>query len=74
MTSGSLYSGVLVVDKPRHRMNTMPEWFTAEPEENYIVEDLNTGAFQTSTGTQLHDGLPVMLEAGVETLRLIRPE
>jgi hypothetical protein len=85
MTFASPYTGVLVVDEPRHRlemgftrdwprMNTMPEWFTAEPAQNYVVEDLITGATQSFTGTQLHEGLPVTLEAGVETLLLIRPE
>jgi hypothetical protein len=85
MTSGSPYTGILVVDKPRHRlemgftrdwprMNTMPEWFTAEPSGNYVVENLNTGATQNFTGTQLHEGLPVTLEAEVETLLLIRPQ
>jgi hypothetical protein len=84
MTSGSPYTGILVVDKPRHRlemgftrdwprMNTMPEWFTAEPGENYIVKDLNSGATTTRTGAELHAGLPVTLEAGVEKLLLIRP-
>ena len=83
MTSASGWSCSLEVDKPRHRllmgftrdwprMNTMPEWFTAEPDEDYVVEDLNTGATTTYTGAQLHSGLPVTLDPGVESLLLIR--
>jgi hypothetical protein len=55
------WSGTLEVDKPRHRllmgftrdwprMNTMPEWFVAEPDEDYVVEDLTTGTTTTYTG------------------------
>jgi hypothetical protein len=54
-------------------MNTMPEWFTAEPEVKYTVEDPTTGTETTHTGAQLHAGLPVTLKPGVEKRLLIRP-
>jgi len=83
MESASGWTGALEVDKPRYqlnmgftrdwpRMNTMPEWFVAEPGEDYVVEDLSTGATTTHTGAQLHAGLPLTLAPGVETLLLIR--
>ena len=73
------WRGTLVFDIPRHRlflgfqrdwprMNTLPEWFTVEPEAQYIVEGL-PGAPQQMTGSQLRDGLPLELESGGE-LRL----
>jgi hypothetical protein len=83
MESAAGWSGILEVDKPRHRlelgfakdwarMNTMPEWFTAAPDGDYLVEDLNTGATSALTGAELHAGLPVTLAPGVECLLLIR--
>jgi hypothetical protein len=85
MTSASAsgWTGVVQVDKPRYRlemgfskdwprMNTMPEWFTAEPDLDYVVEDINTGTTTSYTGTQLHAGLPVTLDPGIEKLLLIR--
>jgi hypothetical protein len=83
MKADKAWSGKLVIDKPRHRlemgfakdwprMNTMPEWFTAEPDVDYIVEDLTTGTKTTHTGAQLHTGLPLTLDPGVEKRLLIR--
>ena len=74
------YAGVLEFDLPRHRvymgfsqdwprMNTLPEWFTVEPEANYTVQR-GDSVPQTYTGRQLHAGLEVSLEAG-ETLRIV---
>lgn len=76
------WAGRLIFDLPRHRiylgfkrdwprMNTLPEWFVAEPGANYVVNDTVTGARQYS-GKQLHAGLPVELEAGREKRLLIR--
>jgi hypothetical protein len=80
----SEYKGKLVFDIPRHRlymgfkhdwprMNTLPEWFTVEPDKTYVVRDMASGSQKTYTGAQLHEGLPVELSAGQEGLWLIRP-
>ena len=82
--SDRAYRGKLVFDIPRHRifmgfkhdwprMNTMPEWFTVEPGQKYVVKNIATGSQKTYTGTQLHDGLPVDLSAGKEGMWLIKP-
>ncbi|MCC6144878.1 MAG: hypothetical protein IT368_13815 [Candidatus Hydrogenedentes bacterium] len=74
------YSGVLEFDLPRHRvymgfaedwprMNTLPEWFTVEPESQYKVQRGDEPA-QVYTGRQLHAGLEVALQAN-ETLTVI---
>lgn len=73
------YSGVLEFDLPRHRvylgfeqdwprMNTLPEWFTVEPEGLYTVLR-GEEAPRTYTGRQLHAGLEVSVKAG-EPLRI----
>ena len=74
------YRGTLEFNLPRHRvymgfqrdwprMNTIPEWFTVEPEEAYTVT-LGDGETQkTYTGRQLHNGLAIAVNPG-ETLRL----
>ena len=71
------YRGVLEFDIPRHRiymnlerdwprMNTMPEWFTVEPRSNYLLKNMADGSETQYTGMQLHEGIPVELEAGAE--------
>lgn len=73
------WSGTLVFDRPRHReymgfrrdwprMNTMPEWFTVKPDQQYDVKGLDSETKQL-TGEQLHQGLAVTVEAG-EPLKL----
>lgn len=78
------YEGVLEFDIPRHRiymgfakdwprMNTLPEWFTVEPDAVYTVHRGDTAA-RTYTGRQLHAGLEINTRAG-ETLQLkVAPE
>jgi len=70
------YRGKLVFDIPRHRlylgftkdwprMNTVPEWFTVEPDDTmYVVGDLTAQTVGKCTGRQLHEGLPVEVQAG----------
>ena len=81
--SDRAYRGKLVFDIPRHRifmgfkhdwprMNTMPEWFTVEPGQTYVVKNIAAGSQKTYTGTQLHDGLPVELQAGQALVLLIQ--
>lgn len=78
------YYGRLVFDVPRYRihmgfkrdwprMNTLPEWFTVEPQQTYTVEDLTAGTNKVYTGKQLHAGLPVRAEAGKELRLIVRP-
>ena len=69
------WRGKLVFDIPRYReymgftkdwprMNTLPEWFTVEPEKTYRVTDPTSDKLRTATGEQLHAGLPVEVEPG----------
>ncbi|NIA12637.1 MAG: hypothetical protein GWP08_01060 [Nitrospiraceae bacterium] len=75
------YRGHLEFDLPRHRvymgfrhdwprMNTLPEWFTVEPEQKYTVRAEGAEKSQVYTGRQLHNGLAIKVKSG-ETLRLI---
>jgi len=79
LRAGEAWRGTLVFDVPRHReylgfkrdwprMNTLPEWFTVEPEELYAVKGLPGGTRELS-GKELHEGLPVAVDSG-EELRL----
>jgi hypothetical protein len=78
------YTGVLEFDLPRHRvymgfekdwprMNTLPEWFTVEPEASYTVVRGEEPA-RTYTGRQLHNGLEVSLKAGQYLKVIVSPE
>jgi len=84
LKSDKPWSGRLVFDVPRHRlymgfardwprMNTLPEWFTVEPERSYIVRDLRAGTETTFTGEQLHQGLPLEVKVGEEVRLLVSP-
>lgn len=77
------WSGTLHFDIPRHRdymgfkydwprMNSMPEWFTVEAGQKYVVLDLSDGTEKRYTGEQLHQGLALELKAGEERLLMIR--
>lgn len=82
MKAESDWTGKLHFDIPRHRdymgfkhdwprMNTMPEWFTVEAVQSYLVQDLTSGTKRTCTGKELHEGLDLKLKAGEELLLLI---
>lgn len=75
MESHRPYEGLLQFDIPRHRrymgfeknwprMNTVPEWFTVEPDEShwYRVADVDTGSTKVLSGQSLREGFPVRLE------------
>ena len=75
LRSAQDYAGRLEFDIPRHRihlgfqkdwprMNTLPEWFTVEPERKYAVRALPEGPVRMYTGQQLHNGLAVAVQAG----------
>ncbi len=83
MCADAEWSGKLVFDIPRHRvymgfkrdwprLNMMPEWFTVEPEQKYVVKNLTMQSQQTYTGKQLHEGLSIELHADKEQLLLIK--
>ncbi len=82
MKAKSEWSGKLAFDIPRHRiymgfkhdwprMNTMPEWFTVEPSQTYVVKNITRGSQETYTGQQLHEGLLIELQPGQESLLLV---
>ena len=81
--AGKAWSGRLVFDIPRHRlymgfrrdwprMNTLPEWFTVEPDKLYTVREAGAGTEAAQTGKELHAGLPVEVPAGGEVRLLVR--
>jgi hypothetical protein len=82
LQSQQAYEGRLQFDVPRHRlhlglrrdwprMNTVPEWFTVEPDRTlYRVRDAATGRTQIVSGRRLHEGLLVATAAG-ESRRLV---
>jgi hypothetical protein len=82
MKTSAPYEGKLEFDIPRHRiyigfqkdwprMNTMPEWFTVEPDKTpYTVQNVADNTTLVCTGRQLHEGLPIKVAAD-EPLRLI---
>ena len=53
------------------RMNTMPEWFTVQPSQKYVVKNVTRASQETYTGQQLHEGLLVELQPGQESLLLV---
>ncbi len=75
------YSGKLFFDLPRHRiymgferdwprMNTLPEWFTAEPGKEYTIKEVGGETSKTYTAKQLYEGIPVELK-GTRKKRLL---
>jgi hypothetical protein len=76
------YIGKIFFDIPRHkyymgfeqdwpRMNTLPEWFTVEPDDAHLykVENIDTGKTKTVSGKSLSKGLSVNIKYG-KPLRL----
>ena len=84
MKAKSEWSGKLTFDITRHRiymgfkhdwprMNTMPEWFTVQPNQKYVVRNVTRGSQEIYTGQQLHEGLFVELQAGQERRLFVTP-
>ncbi len=84
MKADKPWSGRLIFDIPRYRlylgfkhdwprMNTLPEWFTAEPKSRYTVRDMESGSTATSTGQDLRTGMPVELRTGKALCLLVTP-
>ena len=83
MKAEKAYAGKLEFDIPRHkiylgfehdwpRMNTIPEWYTVQPQKTYTVRNLTDKSTVELTGKQLREGLPVKIQAGTEIRLLIR--
>jgi hypothetical protein len=81
------YEGRLQFDIPRHRlylgfqqdwprMNSVPEWFTVEPDEEhkYEVEDIDARDSQLVTGKSLSEGFPVQIEPGKPLRLIVQPQ
>jgi len=80
------YEGRLIFDLPRHRLfwhfakdwprlNSIPEWFTVEPDQQheYVVEEVETGRKRVLTGKQLQEGLAVRIQGGKPLRLVVRP-
>jgi len=78
------WSGTLVFDVPRHRLylgfnydwpriNTLPEWFTVELDKRYAIGGEESMPRKEYSGKELHEGLPVKLQAGKELRLLVSP-
>jgi hypothetical protein len=72
-----IWEGKILFDVPRHktimkmpldwpRINQFPEWFTVEAEKSYTGHDLMSDSKATLTGKQLHEGITLHLEPGIE--------
>ncbi len=71
------WQGKILFDTPRHktimkmpldwpRINQFPEWFTVEGRKHYTVDDLTSDSKSTYTGKQLHEGITIHLQPGIE--------
>jgi len=71
------WEGTILFDSPRHqtnmqlpldwpRINQFPEWYTVNSETQYTVHDLTANSRVTYTGKQLHEGIAVRLQPGIE--------
>jgi hypothetical protein len=86
LQSEKAYQGRLQFDIPRHRlfmgfdrdwprMNSVPEWFTVEPDLSHLyeVQEVDVPTRQVVTGKSLHEGLPVRLKRGKPLRLVIQP-
>jgi hypothetical protein len=71
------WKGKILFDTPRHRtnmnmpldwsrINQFPEWFTAEPEKQYVLGNLTDNSRAVYTGKQLQQGITLNLQAGTK--------
>jgi hypothetical protein len=80
------WQGNLRFDTPRHRIfwnlpveyprvNGLPEWYVVEPENVYLITDLDTGETSSYSGQKLAEGLPIVLSRSQGSLvRLVVSE
>jgi len=82
LTAEKDWEGKVFFDTPRHRtimklpidwprINQFPEWFTVDPEKQYVLFDSSNGKKQTYSGKRLQDGIDLLLKAGVPAKILI---
>ncbi len=64
------WAGKLVFD--RLRMNTMPDWFTADPGKKYIVRNIARGTEEAYSGKQLSEGKAIKIKAAEEIILIIK--
>jgi hypothetical protein len=87
MRSEKAYEGKLQFDIPRHRiymgfkqdwprMNSMPEWFTIEPDKThkYEIQDINAGTTRIVSGKALSEGIPISLKPDKSLQLIVRPQ
>ncbi len=71
------WTGRVRFDQPRHktvlhlpidypRINQFPEWFVAEPGKTYTIREAGSDKATTYTAAQLHRGVEVALQPGLE--------
>lgn len=83
MLADKEWQGKIFFDTPRHqtimkmpldwpRINQFPEWFTVDPKRQYTVHDLTTGTNVVYNGSQMHDGISVLLKPGLEQRFLVK--
>jgi hypothetical protein len=83
ISAKSHWRGKIVFDSPRHqtimnmpldwpRINQFPEWFTAKSEKSYAVNDLTYNSKKIYPGTQLQEGITILLERGSERHLLVQ--
>jgi hypothetical protein len=82
IATASNWDGIVKFDPPRYetiwnlpfeypRLNGSPQWFIADPDQVYVVTNLNTGDEVTHTGQQLADGIPLSLGETNSTVQLL---
>jgi hypothetical protein len=76
------WEGKILFDTPRHktvmklpldwpRINQFPEWFTVKADKSYTGHDLTSNSKAKFTGEQLHEGITLHLQAGIERRLLV---
>jgi hypothetical protein len=77
LRSASDWEGKLVFDAPRHkthmnlpfnwaRINQFPEWYVVEKDSNYTVRDITLNSICTYKGSELSEGIDVVLKKDQE--------
>lgn len=84
LSSKEPWEGKLIFDVPRHslwfnfacdwpRINYLPQYFTANPKNNYAVK-MDSDASRVMTGESLRQGLSIEVEAGQELTISLKPD
>jgi hypothetical protein len=79
------WDGKLIFDTHRHRthmnlpfnwarINQFPEWYTVEPDSNYIVRDLTLNIIKKFKGLELIQGIDIVLKKDQKQYYAICPE